>query len=138
MLVRGSRSYSIEAEIVQFVLDDRAADRHRVLLILVRHHDADRRILRVELAVAEVAAERAGQLIRAGLRHHVDLHALRPALRRVEPVGDELELRDHLLAERRLAAAAKTVGDLHAVEVRLVLADLAAVSVRQWRVRVGR
>jgi hypothetical protein len=56
------------------------------------------------------------------------LHAGRPPLRRVEAVRDVLELRDHLLAERRLAAAAHRVGELHAVHVGLIFTRAVGVS----------
>ena len=68
-------------------------------------------VLGVELAALEVATEQPAQLVRARLRDGVDLHTRRTALRGIELVGDELELRDRILAEARLAAAAEAVGD---------------------------
>ena len=96
------------------------------------------RILGVEAAALEVAAEQPIQLVRAGLGDGVHLHARRPSLRRVELVGDELELRDRVLAEARLVAGAELGADLLAVQIELELTLLAAVAIRQRRRGVGR
>src|SRR5207237_5286124 len=76
---------------------------------------------RVEPIVAEIAPERPGIAVGPRLRDQVDLEARGTALRRIESIGDELEFRDHLLAERRLAAAAHRVLKLLAVNVGLKL-----------------
>ena len=121
----------VEPEIVQPIADHRAAERTGELLVRDRDLAFEHRILGVEAVVAEVGAERPRQPVGARLGDDVDLHALGAALGCVKAVRDELELRDHFLAEGRLAAAAEAVGHLHAVEVRLVLADFAAVAVGQ-------
>ena len=48
-------------EEVQLVAQDRTAERERDLLVVDRHHAVQHRVLRVEPAVAEVAADRAGE-----------------------------------------------------------------------------
>jgi hypothetical protein len=53
------------AEEVQLVLHDRSSDRRAVLLNADRHHTMRDRILRVEAAALEIAAEETVQLVRA-------------------------------------------------------------------------
>ena len=125
------------AEVVQLVLDDRTADGGAVLLNADGNDAVRDRIVGVEAAALEVAAKEPIQLVSARLGDRVHLHAGRAPLRRVELVGDELELRDRILAEARLVAGAKLRANLLSVEIELELARLAPVSVRQRRGRVG-
>ena len=126
-------------EEVQPVAEDRAAERPGVLLVLERRDALEDGIRGVEAIVAEVAAERTGVAIGPRLRDQVDLEARGPALRGIEPVRDELELRDHLLAEGGLAAAAHRVLKLLAVDVGLELPDAIGVPrVDPVRVVAGR
>src|SRR5205085_11524712 len=78
---------------------------------------------RVEAIVAKITSERTGKTVGSGLRDEVDLETRGTALRRIESIGDELEFRDHLLAERRLAPAAHRVLKLLTVDVGLKLAN---------------
>ena len=90
---------------MQLVLHDGAAHGRTELLIVDRLHALQDGVFRGEPAVAEVAAEQPGDLIGAGFGHRIHLHARRPAHRRVEPVRDELEFRDRILAGANSASA---------------------------------
>ena len=84
------------------------------------------RIAGIELAVAEIAVQRAVKLVAARLGLHIHLNARRPSQRGVEPVGDDLELVDGVLAVLRLAetVSRRVLGDLLAVHVDLQLAAI--------------
>src|SRR6185295_18175323 len=90
-------------EEVDPILPDRTAERRAHLLIGVGEHAVGDRILRVEAIAAEVPGEAARGRVGARLADGVQLHAARPSLRRVEAVGDELELRDGVAAVARVA-----------------------------------
>jgi hypothetical protein len=90
-------------EQVDAIAPDRAAIRRAQLLVRVREHPILDEVGGVEGVVPEVPRERAGRRVRARLGDGVDDHPHRAALRRIEPVGDELELRDRVAAETRLA-----------------------------------
>ena len=127
------------AEEVHLVLADRTAEGRRPLLIRIRHDDVQHGIGLVELAVAEVAHEGSRRPVRPRLGDRVNLDAGRPALRRIEPVRDELKFRDRVLAVARLVAGSQHRRDLLAVDVELEFPDISRVSVlhrdRALRVR---
>ena len=107
-------------EVVDAILLDRAAPGRRQLLVGVRQDFLLDEVGRVELVVAEVAGERTGCGVGAGLRDGVHLDAGGTALPRVEAVGDHLELGDRVLAETRLAeAGGDELRDLLPVNVQL-------------------
>ena len=115
----------VGAEEVQPVPDDRAAQRAARLLVRVGKDALGDEVLRVELVVPEVAANRAGKGVCAGLGDRVHDHARGAPLRRVKPVGDDLELRDRVAAPVRLLVVAAGVidgRDLLAVDVGLRIA----------------
>ena len=91
-------------EVVQLVSDERTTERRAELLIVDGLDSIQHRVVGVEFAVAEVTAEGTREAIATRLRDGVDLHAGRPALGCVEPVRDELKLRDRILAVPRLTA----------------------------------
>ena len=108
---------------MQPVTDDRPADGASDLLIGVGQHALGDEVLRVQAVVAEEAVEAAVQIVRPGPRDRLHLHTERAALRDVEQVGDDLELRDRLAAEARLAeaAAGHLLRDLLPVQIELEL-----------------
>ena len=125
-------------EEMQPVAHDGSAKCRCVLLVLDGRHAMEDWIGRVEPIVAEIAPERPGVAVGARLGDQVDLEARGTALRRIESIGDELEFRDHLLAERRLAAAAHRVLKLLAVNVGLKLPNPVGVPRIDSRDRVAR
>ena len=114
-------------EEMQLVAEEWTAERKRDLLIVDRHHAIQDRIIGVEAAVPEVAADRSGEGIGSGAGDGAHLHARRPAHRGIEPVRNELKLRDRFLAVARLAAEAPFGCDLLTVERELEFALLSAV-----------
>ena len=123
------------AEVVQFVLHERTAEHGAELLVVDRLDTVQHRIRRVEAAVAEIASHQARHRVGARFGDRVHLHSRRTPHRRVEPVRDELELRDRILAVLRLTADPDVGRHLLAVDVELKVARLAAVSVGQRRLR---
>ena len=110
----------VVGEVVDPILLDRAAIGEAQLLILVRQHAVLHEVLRDEAVVAEVAGDGARRNVGARLRDGVDLHAHRAPLAGVEAVRDELELRDRVAAELRLAERLHhVVGHFLAVDVQL-------------------
>src|SRR5215510_3937012 len=87
---------AVAAEEMDPVSDNRATKGPADLLIRIRQHTMGDEIGGVELVVAEVAAERAGEYVRARLGDGVHDHAGRMALRRIEPVGEHLKFRDRI------------------------------------------
>ena len=83
----------------------------------------------IEVVVAEVAAERPVEPVGTRLRDGIHLHARRPALRGIEPVRDELKLRDRVAAVHRLISGTEIGCDLLSVQIQLELSNLAIVSV---------
>lgn len=77
---------------------------------------------RVQAVVSEIPAKASQEIVRPALGHGVDLDALRTALRGVESVGDELELRNRVAAEARLHVpqAPAEVRHLLAIDVHLI------------------
>ena len=129
----------IVGEEVQLVPQHGAADGRAVLLVVDRFHlpvGADGAIWRIEQAVAKVASEQPRELIGPRLGDHIDLHGRRPALRRVEPVRDELEFGNRILAVPRLAAGPELRRHLLAIHVVMELSRLAVIAVRQRSFRV--
>ena len=103
------------------IAPDRAAERHTQLLIRVRKHALLNEIGGVETFVPEVPGEAAGKGVGTGLGDGVDLQPVRPPLRRVEPIGDELELGNRVAAEAGLAKPPpRGLRHLLAVDVDLV------------------
>src|SRR6185436_17335872 len=126
----------VVGEEVQLVPHERPAEGRAVLLVVDRLDGVEDRILRIEAAVAKIAAEETRELIRPRLGDHVDLRLRRTALRRVEPVREVLELGNRILAVPRLAAGPELRGHLLAVHVVLELPRLAVITVRQRSLRV--
>ena len=87
---------------MKFVSQNGPTEGKRELLIVDRDDAIENRVLRVERAVPEIAPDRAGEGVGARPRDRPDLHARRTTLCRVEPVRDELELRDGVLTVSRL------------------------------------
>src|SRR5262245_51757355 len=117
----------VVAEIMQLVQYEWTADGPAVLLVLVRQLLVQDRIVRGPSAVAEVADEGAVQLVRARFGDGIDLHTRGTALCRVEPVRDELELRDCVVAVARLVAGAEVRRHLQTIDIQLELTDVNAV-----------
>ena len=127
----------VVGEVVKLVLHNRAARGAADLLVRVGHDLVQHRIGRVPVAVPEVADEGTRKRVGARLGDGVHLHARRAALRGVEPVRDELELRDRVVAVPGLVAGAQVRGHLQAVDVDLELPDVHSVLHGQRALRVG-
>ena len=110
---------------MNLVLADRAAKRRAELLVRIGQHAIDDEVFRVPPVASKVARGRAGEEIGSRLRHRIDLHAGRAPLARVEPVGDEFELRDRIAAVVGLAEAGRRNRGRHlmTVDVQLRSAD---------------
>src|SRR5215510_4577900 len=126
------------AEVVQFVSDDGTADRCAVLLNADGDDAICDRIVGVEAASQEIAAEDTRQLVGPRLGNRIHLDAGGAPLCGVELVRDELELRDRVLAESRLPAGAELGANLLTVEIELEFSLLSAVPIRKRRGRVRR
>src|SRR5438876_1423358 len=103
------------------VPDDRPAQLPAHLLVGIRQYLVRHEIWRVQLVAAKKSISAAARDIGARLRDRLDLHTGGPTLRDVEQVGDDLELRDGLAAEARLAepGAGDLLRDLLAIEIQL-------------------
>ena len=115
----------VRNEVVELVLDDRAAQRPARLLIRIRQYLAGVRVRGIELVAAEVAVRAAAVAVRARFRDGLHLQSDGAAHRDVEHVGDDLILGDGVAADPRLAEA----GD------RRLLRDFLAVQVDPERRR---
>ena len=107
------------------------------LLIRVGQDAVQHIIWRIELAVPKAAHERSRKQVGPRLGDRVHLHARGSALGRVEPVRDELEFGDRIVAVPRLVAGADIRRDLLAVDVELKLADIDPVLHGKCALRVG-
>ena len=105
---------------------NRSAECRADLLIGVRQDAIDDRVFCIQVGVPEETGKRARVRVSTSLRHGVYLYPDRPALCRVEPAADELELPDGIAAELWLAPARARhhVADLLAVEIQLKVAGM--------------
>ncbi len=113
-------------EEVRPVPDDRAADGAAELLARVVVLLLVELALRPQRVVAEEPERRSVQVVRARLGDDRQRAAGRPADLAVEPVGDDAELADRVLAELRAGQAQRLVGEIHAVDEDGRLARVAA------------
>ena len=127
----------IIGEEVELVLQDRPAVRPADLLIRVGQDALQHRIWRVELAVPKAAHERSRKQVGSRLCNGVHLHARRSALGRVEPVRDELEFRDRIVAVPGLIAGAQVRRHLLTVDVELELPDVDSILYGKGALGVG-
>ena len=105
------------------------AERSSILLVLERQHLVSHRIGGVKVAAAEIAPAAAMEVGRARFGLGIDLGDRGAPLGGIEPVGDDLKLRQSLAAVERLAGsrACDVLADLLAVNVELVLAGVGTV-----------
>src|SRR6476661_8185957 len=102
---------AVAAEEMDSVSDNRASKGPADLLIRIRQHTMGDEIRGVELVVAEVTAERAGEYVRARLGDGVHDHAGRMPLRRIEPVRKHLEFRNRIAIESWLLRIGRRMVD---------------------------
>src|SRR4030095_5400734 len=90
-------------EVVDAIALDRSSERRAVLLVGEWDDAVFGVILRSPIRIAEISGEGSRRRVGAGLGDGVHHDAHRAALCGVEAIGDELELRDGVSAESRLA-----------------------------------
>ena len=100
------RSPSVRGEEEQLVLDDRPAKAVAELVLVELRHRRFEDVLRRELVALEVVRAAAAELVRAGLRDHLNLRARTPAVHGREVVGDDANLFDRFGVGREIGDAA--------------------------------
>ena len=110
---------------MQAITNDGAAHGRAELLIRVWQDPVENEVLGVELVVPEIAAQRTRERVGARLGDGIHHHTGRSPLRRVEAVGDDLELGNRVATDLGLLAVGGRVivcRDLLAVDVGLGVA----------------
>src|SRR5580698_9696088 len=95
----------IGTEVPELVFLDRATNRATILLVRKRKNRLLNGVGGIEIRVAEISKSAAVQGIRTGLTLHIHIDPSRTSGRRIETVGNDLELGDRVLGELRLPEA---------------------------------